>query len=170
MDFPKLYRIFLAKKNISKTVQLCSGTTARSSPHTELGRVHLLHRYNYRFTLSGYVAAYFLICIWKRNVFVSALLFETARKGSFQEGTYLPSDFLPNHILKPPLISILQKMRMFFLHHYSKYLTKTSKHPASSVKEDDTSPLPIWGSFRLINPHRYFVKLQILDKELWIHP
>lgn len=62
---------------------------------------------------------------------------------------------------------------MFFLHHYNssrKYLTKTSKYPASSMKEDDTSPSPIRGSFRLINPHRYFVKLQILDKKLWIHP
>lgn len=52
----------------------------------------------------------------------------------------------------------------------SKYLTKASKHPAASVKEDDASPSPIRGSFRLINPHRYFVKLQILDEELWVLP
>lgn len=62
---------------------------------------------------------------------------------------------------------------MFFIHYYnssSKYLTEASKHPASSMKEDDTSPSAIRGSFRLINPHRYFVKLLILDEELWIHP
>lgn len=38
------------------------------------------------------------------------------------------------------------------------------------MEEDDSSPLPVRGSFRLINPHRNFVKLQILDKELWVHP
>lgn len=38
------------------------------------------------------------------------------------------------------------------------------------MEEEDASPWPIRGSFRLINPHRYFLKLQILDKELWIQP
>lgn len=81
--------------------------------------------------------------------------------------------FRPKSHAEPSLFQFYRKTRTFFLHYYSpssKYLTKTSKYPASSVKEDESSPSPIRGSFRLIHPHRYFVKLQILDKELWIHP
>jgi len=36
------------------------------------------------------------------------------------------------------------------------------------MKEEDASPSPMRCGFRLVHPHRYFVKLQILDKQLWV--
>lgn len=75
MDFTEFYRNFSGKKNISKTTAaLLRHHSNNNLPTIELGRVHLLNRYNYRFTFSGYVAAYFFIGIWKRNIFISALL------------------------------------------------------------------------------------------------
>lgn len=174
MDLTEFYRNFSAEKNISKPSASLLQHQSNGNQTIDLGRVHLLNRYNYRFTFSGYVAAHFFIGIWKRNYVFSLVLCYCPHSWdslgmSFQKGMCLSSDFLPNHILKP-LISILQKYECSFYNSSSKYLTETSKHPASSMEEDDSSPLPIRGNFRLINPHRNFVKLQILDKELWVHP
>lgn len=113
MDFTEFYRNFSAKNNISKPSVALLWHQSNNNQTTDLGRVHLLNRYNYRFTFSGYVAAYFFIGIWKRNDVFSLVLCDyphswNSQGMSFQKGMCLSSDFLPNHILKP-LISILQK-------------------------------------------------------------
>lgn len=76
MYFLEFFRFFFSVKyNISKNSAALLWHHSNNNLWTiELGKAHLLNRYNYWSTFSRYVAAHFFIGIWKRNIFISILL------------------------------------------------------------------------------------------------
>lgn len=109
-SYAEFFRNFSVKNNISKnSAALLWHHCSNNLWAIGLGRVDLLNRYNYGFTFSGQVAAYFLIGIWKRKTSISALSLRHLGGVHFQKGVYLSSYFLQNPMLKAPLISIQWK-------------------------------------------------------------